>query len=356
MRARGRGAGTGGAAAGEVLLAWARDRDGAKVSATRLDARDRRARAPFTCLGCGEELVPHLGPVRAPHFAHRPGSRCPLAAPETALHLDVKERLLALCEDAFSGRRRVTLLARCSRCRRATPVDLAAHGDAAAPEAPVGALRADVLVRSRGAPALAFEVLVTHAVGAEKEAAFAEAGVPFAEIDASAEWERADGGGAIEIAPARCGGFLPCPACDALARAEADRALGGEAARIAELEAYRARGLFGPAARAGRRAGARDAPLSAAERALLDRRFRCPSCGSPRLEAGERLVAHACGAAPDAPPRPVAWRGYDGALVELSWWREERGPRRSATAGGTAGFRRGGGAAARLRTPARRVK
>ena len=83
-----------------VLLLWARDQDGAKVRADRLAAKDRRARAPFTCLGCGEVLVPHLGRVRAPHFAHLPGSRCPLTAPETALHLDAKERLLALCADA----------------------------------------------------------------------------------------------------------------------------------------------------------------------------------------------------------------------------------------------------------------
>jgi len=152
IRARGEG----------VQLAWARDRDGAKVRAARLEPGDRRARAPFTCLGCGDRLVPHLGKRRARHFAHRAGSSCPLTAPETALHLDAKERLLALCADAFAGVRSVSLATRCSRCRRAVPRDLRALGDAAIAEGALGPLRADVLVTSRGRPALA----VLHAARA----------------------------------------------------------------------------------------------------------------------------------------------------------------------------------------------
>jgi len=325
-----------------VLLAWARDRDGAKVQAARLDPAARRARAPFTCLGCGEPLVPRLGRIRARHFAHRPGSSCPLTAPETALHLDAKERLLALCRDAFAGARRVTLLARCPACRRPAPRELRALGDAAAGEGAVGPLRADVLVLSGGAPALAFEVKVSHAVEPEKEAALAAAGVPALEIDAWEEWERV-AGDTIEIVPSRSLGFPPCPACLALARADADRALGGEAAEIAELEAYRARGLLGPAPGAPRAipagsgaAGAGgattgrappDAPdrlLSAADRAELGARFRCPECGSRDLLFGERIARHAC---PGAAARPVAWRGYDGSVVSLAWWRSATGRR-----------------------------
>jgi len=363
-----------------VLLAWARDRDGAKVQAARLDPAARRARAPFTCLGCGEPLVPRLGRIRARHFAHRPGSSCPLTAPETALHLDAKERLLALCRDAFAGARRVTLLARCPACRRPAPRDLRDLGDAAAGEGAVGPLRADVLVLSAGAPALVLEVKVTHAVEPEKEAALAAAGVPALEIDAWEEWERVAGEGAaspglpgagerrgsrrrlprsergvrgdavsprppgkepVEIVPARSLGFPPCPACLALARADADRALGGEAAEIAELEAYRARGLLGPApgapraipagsgaAGAGGAAAAPpdapDRPLSAADRAELGARFRCPECGSRDLLFGERIARHAC---PGGAARPVAWRGYDGSVVSLAWWRSATGRR-----------------------------
>jgi hypothetical protein len=296
------------------------------VRADRLLPADRRGRAPFSCLGCGEPLVPHLGAVRARHFAHLPGSRCPLTAPETALHLDGKERLLALCAEAFSGARRVRLLARCAGCRRTQPLELAALGDAARGEAAVGPLRADVLVLAGGRPALAFEVRVTHAVDAVKEAALALAEVPFVEIDARDEWER-PAGDAVEIATVRSGGFAPCPPCAALARADADRARGGEAAQIAELEAYRARGLFGaggatpaPAASAPRPRAAGDRALTGRERSALAAAFTCPECGGGELEMGERLARHPC---PSAGLRPVAWRGYGGELVRLAWWRRK---------------------------------
>jgi predicted RNA-binding Zn-ribbon protein involved in translation (DUF1610 family) len=288
-------------AAGSVLLAWARDRSGAKVDVRALDAASRRARAPFTCLGCGEELVARLGAVRARHFAHRPGSACPLTAPESALHLDAKERLLALCADAFAGRRRVTLLARCPACRRATPRDLAACGDAAAAEGAVGALRADVLVLARGRPALALEVRVTHAVDAAKEAALAEAAVPVVELDAREEWEREEGAG-VALAPCRSLGFPPCPACAALARADAERAKGGEAAEVAELETYRARGLFGAAA------------VTAEPLADVARRFRCPECGGTGVERGAAILRHACSGV----VRPIAWIGFAGKTVVLA--------------------------------------
>ncbi|HYD42600.1 MAG TPA: competence protein CoiA family protein [Anaeromyxobacter sp.] len=322
-----------------VQLAWALDRAGAKVRAARLAPADRRARAPFTCLGCGEELVPHLGRIRTPHFAHRPGSSCPLTAPETALHLDAKERLLALCADAFAGRRRVVARARCPECRRGAPLELGALGDRARAEAAVGALRADVLVLAGDRPALAIEVLVTHAVEAEKEAALAAAGVPAIEVDAREEWERAEEDGTVEIACARSLGFPPCDACRTRARADAERDRGGEAAEIAELEGYRARGLLRPQPpRAGDPAPAGpDAALSAAEREAIAREFRCPDCGTMTLAGTARILRHACSGGPGgpgAPARPVAWRGYDGSVVRLGWWapRTPAPPRGAATA------------------------
>jgi hypothetical protein len=288
-----------------VLLAWAKDAAGAKVDVRALDAASRRARGPFSCLGCGEPLVARLGRIRARHFAHRPGSACPLTAPESALHLDAKERLLSLCRDAFAGTRRVTVLARCPRCRGAAPRDLAGLGDEAIPEGAVGTLRADVLVLARGRPALALEVRVTHALGAGKEAALSAALVPVIEIDARAEWLREEAGAAV-VAPAASAGFPACAACRALERADAERAKGGEAAEVAELEVYRARGLFGR-------------PASSPEGlAAVARRFRCPECGGRDLLRGASILRHAC---PGAPVRPVAWTGFDGATVSLAWWR-----------------------------------
>jgi predicted RNA-binding Zn-ribbon protein involved in translation (DUF1610 family) len=301
-----------------VALAWARDRDGKLTPVAALDERSRRARAPFACPGCGDELVVRLGQVRARHFAHRPGSACPLTAPETALHFNAKERLLALCAEAFAGTRRVTLLTRCRGCRRLDARELAALGDAAAAEGAVGALRADVLVTQGGRPALAVEVLVTHAVDALKEASLAAAGVPAVEVDAREAWEREGPEGAVEVVCDRSLGFEPCAACRTAARAEEDRALGGEAAQIAELEAYRARGLLGERVAPPHDPESFDAPFSGSERDALAGRFRCPLCGSGSLLWGTRLVRHAC---PGEPPRPVAWRGYDGRPTELGWWK-----------------------------------
>jgi len=169
----------------------------------------------------------------------------------------------------------------------------------------VGPLRADVLVLARGRPALALEVKVTHAVDAAKIAALAAAGVPVIEVDAREDWAREERDG-TSIAPARTLGLPRCGTCLALARADAERGRGGEAAEVAELEAYRARGLFG-------QLSATDAGLDA-----VARRFRCPECGSRDVSRGEAIVRHAC---PGAASRPVAWRGFDGASVSLAWWR-----------------------------------
>jgi len=155
---------------------------------------------------------------------------------------------------------------------------------------------------------------VAHALEAGKEDLLARLGLPAAEVDARTEWEREEAGATL-VACDRSAGFPPCPACAASARAEVGRARGGEEAAVAELEAYRARGLMGP----GPGPPQPDPPpLSPAERARLSRAFRCPTCGGRSLLAGERLVRHAC---PGGAPRAVAWRGYDGALVQLGWWR-----------------------------------
>ena len=307
------------------MLAWARDREGRRVHVGELEPARRRERAPFACLGCAEPLVARLGQQRARHFAHPPGSTCALTHPESALHRNAKERLLWLCAEAFAGRLRVTLGARCPACRRLAPLDLGAAGDGAVEEAAAGTLRPDVLVTRGGAPALAFEVRVSHAVDAAKELALAALALPTLEIDAREPWEEERSGQegeppGLTLKVSRSLGVPPCGSCQATARADLDRAAGGEAAALAELESYRARGLMGT--RPGT-ALAAEQRLDAADRRALKARFRCPACASAALTFGRALARHAC---PGEAARPVAWRGYDGALVELSWWR--RPPRR----------------------------
>lgn len=296
-------------------LEWAVDRRDVHVHVGALDGRRRRDRAPFSCPECGEPLVARLGAIRARHFAHRPGSVCPLTSPETALHRNAKEHLLWLCGEAFAGRRRVLLATRCPGCRRPAPVEIAAVGDAAALEGAVGALRADVLVTRGGSPVLALEVRVAHAVEAEKEDALADLGVPVAEVDANAPWERSEGPATV-VECCRTAGFPPCPSCATRARSEAGASGGGDEADRAALEAYRARGLLGPPP--GPPISG-DPTLTVEDHGRLRARFRCPECGSGSLLLGERVVRHAC---PGADPRAVAWRGYDGAVVAMRWWQE----------------------------------
>ncbi len=297
-----------------MLLSRALDRHGARARVAELDPKKRGDRAPFTCVACGERLVARLGERRARHFAHLPGAVCALTNPETLLHFEAKERLLFLCTEALAGRLSVVLLARCPGCRGPSPLALCAQGDSASAEGGVGALRADVLVTREGVPSLALEVRVTHAVGAEKEAALRARGLVTLEIDAREPWEEEVAGGrAVRVA--RGIGVAACGACALGARAAEARGSGGERAEVAELEAYRARGLMG--SRPGPLA-ADWAPLTSREAAELASRFACPACGEAALVRGERIVRHAC---PGESARVVAWRGFDGALVELAWWR-----------------------------------
>jgi hypothetical protein len=194
-------------------------------------------------------------------------------------------------------------------------VEIAAMGDSAALEGPVGALRADVLVARGGRPTLALEVRVAHAVEAAKEDALAALGVPVAEVRAGAPWEREEGAATL-VDCCRSAGFPPCPACATRTRSEAGAGGSGDEADRAELEAYRARGLLGPPPG---RPIAGDPRLTAEDHERLLGVFRCPSCRGTSLLLGERVARHAC---PGSDPRAVAWRGYDGALVVLRWWQE----------------------------------
>jgi len=288
------------------------------VNIALLDAEARHKRAPFRCVGCGELVVARLGRVRARHFAHRPGSTCPYTNAETALHLEVKERLLELCRAAFLGQTAVCLETRCPQCHRLAPRDLSRQGDGARSEAQAGELRVDVLVTRGGKPALAFEVRVSHPLDPAKEEALARLGLPTLEIDARVPFEKTRPDG-VALRVARSLGLSPCPACEEALRAETDRAQGGELAALAELEAYRARGLFGP--RLGPLAPGSPG-LSGEDRIRLSAGFVCPECGGRALELGRSIARHAC---PGASYRPVAWRGYDGVLVELAWWKVPAG-------------------------------
>ena len=99
----------------------------------------------------------------------------------------------------------------------------------------------------------------------------------------------------------------PAPPARPLARADAERAKGGEAAEIAELEAYRARGLFGEVRAAPREGAAALAPP--AIRAVASA-ARSAARSGPR-SIGAALARHACPGRRAAPGRLAGLRRRD---------------------------------------------
>ena len=149
---------------------YALDPDG-QVADPAVAPRD----APYTCLLCAEPVGLRRGVIRAAHFAHRPGSRC-AGSGESVEHAAFK-RLLA---EGLAKHQRFTARLQCPACgHRQTTTYPLAPGAEVALEVPVGPYRADVAVLRRGEVVLAFEVYVTHAVGAEKAAGL---DVPWLEV------------------------------------------------------------------------------------------------------------------------------------------------------------------------------
>ncbi len=83
------------APAPHVALAWVRGPDGALVAVSAFAHLAPLDRPRVTCPVCREAVVLHLGDVRAHHAAHASTSRCPLRAPESALHFNTKNALAA---------------------------------------------------------------------------------------------------------------------------------------------------------------------------------------------------------------------------------------------------------------------
>lgn len=154
------------------------------------------------CPACASPVTIRLGERRVWHAAHRPGggSTCPATAGETALHLNAKialrDALLAHARDGVGrgqpGRGVAAPLDLALACaaddacpipaRREWPV----AWDDVAVECRVGVHQPDLVLFRDGRAVGALEVLVTHAVTAEKAAALRALGVPWLEVEAGA--------------------------------------------------------------------------------------------------------------------------------------------------------------------------
>lgn len=158
------------------------------------------ARPPVTCPVCLEPVTLRFGAARAAHAAHRPDSRCPVQASETALHLNTKHHLAAALRVATPDGRLV-VRHRCGHrygvlgetimapgtapCERRYEYPLVAGWDAVDVERGLSATRPDIVLLRRGAPLALLEVRHTSAVTAEKLERLAALGLPWAEVVAS---------------------------------------------------------------------------------------------------------------------------------------------------------------------------
>ena len=121
------------------------------------------------CIGCGQPMVGKRGSVNAHHFAHAVERSC---SAETVLHAGTKEAVVSA-----HARAPIRLWWSCVACgetRRATTAEL----DLVTEAAPCDGVRSDVLGRDlTGAPRLAIEVVVTHALEPQTIARYRAAGV-----------------------------------------------------------------------------------------------------------------------------------------------------------------------------------
>lgn len=164
--------------------------DGAPREAREFVGVPAKDRPAAVCPCCGDAVVWKAGDVKTPHVAHASGATCPANNPETAEHLNAKGILARRLSEGV----RLWIRVRCAVCRsgvRALWSVPAWHRVEV--EYRVGTRRPDVvLLAEDGSIVAAVEVFHTHAVDAEKAAAFAWRGVRWIETRAEevTRWAR----------------------------------------------------------------------------------------------------------------------------------------------------------------------
>jgi len=117
---------------------------------------------PYTCTGCRQPMVARLrGQDRAPHFSHKVKHEC---SSETALHQATKDLLYrTLAEHQVNNTPYIAQYA-CPYCLQQHSVDLTKRFNAVVMERRWGSIIPDItLVNQHNQPAIAIEVVVTHA-------------------------------------------------------------------------------------------------------------------------------------------------------------------------------------------------
>lgn len=150
------------------------------VDIHKLERINRRAGAPYSCLGCGAELIPHLGQHRAKHFNHQQAQEC---SGETYLHRLAKQVFFDTYTNSLANGQPFTLEIRtpstcgwyeaqlgftCNR-QNTEHIDLTRHFDRVDIEQTIASFRADILLSSsHRSEVILIEFVVTHACEVEK--------------------------------------------------------------------------------------------------------------------------------------------------------------------------------------------
>jgi len=160
----------------ELLIPYGLDSQGHLVK-----AEDAIRGVGYVCPECWSPLVYRAGEVVTQHFAHKSNTAC---TGESILHITAK-MLIALAIDAHcesEGNSHISMRCTCECCKKYFKLNLPKNAfSSSKQEERVGSFICDVVAMRDGHPALAIEVLATHAVGEEKAKQLA---IPWIELKA----------------------------------------------------------------------------------------------------------------------------------------------------------------------------
>ena len=169
---------------------------------------------PYVCPACADKLTYRAGPIVSAHFAHRGGTGC---TPESVLHAGTKLRAGNAVRAWLSGSGPRPTVRRKCYCGWVRDDPLRDGVATVSLEHRLRAVDRDVvadlaLLSAEGKPRLLIEILVSHAVDAEKAALLRAAKVPWIELDAERLMPEA-----LIWEPCASGNIRPldCPDCDA---------------------------------------------------------------------------------------------------------------------------------------------
>ena len=172
-------------------LEWVVHED-AVVHVGRFASIPTGARPRVTCPVCGEEVIPHLGPLLRYHAAHRASSHCHVSTGESALHLNVKYHIASALRAAVETHEPLIVVESCEEqgCDAHQQRAWLGEWEEVRVEHRVGdaegARIPDIVLRGGSRDVAAIEVRASNKVSAEKEQALARLAIPFVEVRADA--------------------------------------------------------------------------------------------------------------------------------------------------------------------------